>query len=101
MRREPWTKGWGAKGAVIAAVLLTMMVGCCMVGFCTFSHVSDGFDGHGVSLDLCAAMLVASVTLALLAGPLVNSWLLVDPARFVYVVSLHRPDPPPKSLSHF
>src|SRR3972149_9571220 len=63
MRGEPWTKGWGGKGAVIAAVLLTMMVGCCMVGFCTFSHVSDGFDGHGGSLDLCAAMLGASVTL--------------------------------------
>ncbi len=79
---------------MVVAVLLTMAV-----GFCMFVHDPACADGQTMPPDLCAGMLVSSLAFALLAGPLVNGRLLVDPIRSAYAASLHIPDPPPKSRS--
>ncbi len=95
MNRRPWVKSWWGEAAVVTAVLLTLAV-----GLCVFVHYDqDGMDGHAMAPDLCAGMLVSSLALVLLAGPLVNGRLLLDPIRSVYAVSLHIPDPPPKFRS--
>ena len=94
MNRRPWVMSWWGEAAVVVAVLLTMAVGLCM-----FVHDSAGADGQAMPPDLCAGMLVSSLALVLLSGPLVNGRLLLDPIRSAYAVSLHIPDPPPKFRS--
>ncbi len=90
MNRRPWLMSWCGEAVVVVAVLLTMAV-----GFCMFVHDQDG----GMAPDLCAGMLVSSLALVLLSGPLVNGRLLLDPIRSAYAISLHIPDPPPKFRS--
>ncbi len=92
MSRQLFTRSWLGQSAVMAAALMVFAL-----GFCLFD--SDGMNGHGMASDLCAGMLVSSLALLLLAGPLANGRLVLDPARSAYVVSLHIPDPPPKSRS--
>lgn len=80
--------------AAIAAALLILAV-----GFCVFAYDQEGADCQAMAPDLCAGMLASSLALLLLAGPLVNGHLLLDPIRSAYAVSLHIPDPPPKFRS--
>jgi len=94
MNRRSWLMSRWGEAVVVVAVLLTMAVGLCM-----FVHDPAGADGHAMPPDLCAGMLVSSLAFALLAGPLVNGRLLLDPIRSAYAVSLHIPDPPPKFRS--
>jgi hypothetical protein len=82
------------QAVVVVAVLLTMAV-----GFCVFAHDQAGGEGQAMAPDLCAGMLASSLALVLFAVPLVNGRLLLEPVRSVYGVSLHIPDPPPKSRS--
>ena len=79
---------------VIVGILLMLALGLCVI-----EHGLDAMGDSGMSPDLCAGMLVATLAALLLAGPLINGRLLFDPIRSVYPVSLHIPDPPPKSRS--
>ena len=88
MITRPWIRNRSGQVVAIAAALLI-----CAVGFCMFVHDQDG----GMAPNLCAGMLVSSLALVLLSGPLVNGRLLPDPLRCAYAVLLHIPDPPPKS----
>jgi hypothetical protein len=90
MRSRRRITNWSGKAVTIAVALLILAV-----SFCMFLHEQDG----GMAPDLCAGMLVSSLALVLLSGPLVNGRLLPDPIRSAYAVSLHIPDPPPKSRS--
>jgi len=94
MRSRHWITNWPGQAVTIGAALLILAV-----GFCMFVHDQMGMDNQAMAPDLCAGMLVSSLALVLLAGPLVNGRLLLDPIRSVYAVSLHIPDPPPKSRS--
>ena len=77
---------------VIAAALLILMA-----GFCVFAYDQAGVDCQAMAPDLCAGTLASSLALALLSGLLLVGRLLLDPVRSAYAVSLHIPDPPPKS----
>ena len=94
MRSRRWITNWPGRAATMAALLLTLAV-----GFCMFVHDQTGMDNQAMAPDLCAGMLVSTLATVLLAGPLVNGRLLLDPLRSAYAVSLHIPDPPPKSRS--
>ncbi len=94
MNRRPWLMSRWGEAVVVVAVLLTIAV-----GFCMFVHDPAGADGQAMPPDLCAGMLVSSLALVLLSGPLVNGRLLLDSFRSGYAVSLHIPDPPPKFRS--
>jgi hypothetical protein len=76
------------------AVLITLAA-----GFCVFDADHDGNPDHAIPLDLCLGMLVASVTVTLLAQLPLTGW--AEPYRLlpVPVPLLHIPAPPPKSLS--
>ncbi|HLA80956.1 MAG TPA: hypothetical protein VJP78_04880 [Thermoleophilia bacterium] len=99
MRRHAWSC-WAGKAAVIAAALLTIItvVGFCMLITCMLDSVGAHHD-HDMSWDICAGGVVVLVAVPLLAVPLMNGRLSVDPAEFVYPVALHCPVPPPKSLA--
>ena len=92
MAHQPWRKNWLGRVVTIAATLIILTA-----GFCLFGHAEDGTGDHGMPPDLCAAVLVSSLGLVFLTGVLVNGYLVMDSFRPAYVVSLHIPDPPPKS----
>ena len=99
MRRHAWSC-WAGKAAVIAAALLTIItvVGFCMLITCMLDSAGAHHD-HDMSWDICAGGVVVLVAVPLLAVPLMNGRLSVDPAEFVYPVALRCPVPPPKSLA--
>lgn len=61
--------------------------------------VHDGGDDAGMDMlhAVCGAALVASSFTAGVALASLSWWLLADPGISPYAVSLHLPDPPPKS----
>jgi hypothetical protein len=68
------------------------------VGFCLI-HVDHHVGAaHGMCPNPCGVM-VSSLALVLLAGPLVSRHFPFDPFRSVYAVSLALLDPPPKAFS--
>ena len=79
--------------AVMAVALLLLSLVLCLVHTC---HDVTGMDmvHGGCGIALVASFLTASVVLAF-----VNWWLLPGLAVSPYAVSLHLPDPPPKSLA--
>ncbi len=79
---------WAGRSAIAGAALLVLATGLCLF--------DGGHHDDGTSQDLCLGMIVASLDVALLAGPLVNGWVRPDPLQLVYAVSPHLPDPPPK-----
>ena len=93
MRRHFETDSWWVSSAIVGAALLVLATGLCL------------FDGHGghhddeTAQDLCFGMIVASLGVSLLAGPLINGWVRSDSPQLVYAVSPHLPDPPPKLSS--
>ena len=82
--------GWFVFLALTIAVTAT-------VGFCLFDHDHDGSDDHGVSVDLCLGMLVASLSVVLLTGLVSYGWAVIFRLEPVPVVGLRVPAPPPKS----
>ena len=89
MRDRLRTRIWCGRVAIAGAALLVLATGLCLF---------DGGGRHddGTSQDLCMGMIVATLMVSLLAGPLVNGWVRPDPLRLMYAVSPHLPDPPPK-----
>ncbi len=83
---------WPRQAAVIAAALLILAVGFCLI------HIDHHVGSpHGMCPDPCA-MMVSSLALVLLSRPLVNGRLRFEAVRSLYAVSLHLLDPPPRSF---
>jgi len=92
MTRRVWRESW--IGQVTAVVGLLIVV----VGLCLFHFEHHGISGNGMCPDPCGVM-VSSLALVLLAGPLVSRHVPSDPFRSVYGVSPALLDPPPKAFS--
>ena len=75
---------WAGRVFLIAMVVLTMAIGFCL------------FDDDEMCTNLCTGLAIFSVTIVLATLGAVHE-LPSGPRCAVYVVSLHRPDPPPKS----
>ena len=75
---------WVGRVFLIAMVALTVAVGLCL------------FDDDEMCTNLCTGLATFSVAMFLATLGAVQP-LPSDPRCAVYVVSLHRPDPPPKS----
>jgi hypothetical protein len=82
-----------------ATVIVSLMIAVtATVGFCLFDRDYDGSDHHGVSPDLCLAMLITSLLVVVLLAELVPSgWAVTYQLEPVPAVGLHVPSPPPKS----
>ncbi len=83
-----------AKPLVLAAV--TLLVGLALI-LCLI-HTDPDEDGLDMLHGSCGAALVVSFFAAGLVFVPVNWWLLANLSAPAYAVSLHLPDPPPKSL---
>ena len=95
MREMPSPRSLCGHVAVGVVLLLAVAFGSCLIN----SDHSTA-DDQMMSAHLCAGMvMMSSSPPALLAGPLVSGRLPLDQIPAVYVVSLHLPDPPPKSLA--
>ena len=94
MREMPWQRSLCGHVTVCVVLLLVLAFGSCLSNS---DHAAA--DDQMMSAHLCAGMMVSSSPPALLAGPLVSGRLPLDQIPAVYMVSLHSPDPPPKSLA--
>jgi hypothetical protein len=86
-------------GLLLAVALVVLSVG---VGFCLFDgHNGHGHHGtHGVSFDLCLGVALVYVATAGFTSILIHLMPLEHPLA-IRALSLHAPDPPPKSRSRF
>ncbi len=80
--------------AGITAVLLTLTLAFCAV-HCAHSAGHD----HELGVMVCGGTPASLLILMLLVGPLAAGYLLLDPFRSAYGVSLVLLDPPPKALA--
>ena len=76
--------GWAGRVFLIVLVVLTVAVGLCL------------FDDDEMCTYLCTGLAIFSVAMFLATLGAIQP-LPSAPRCAVYVVSLHRPDPPPKS----
>ena len=82
-----------AKPLVVAVVaLLGLALILCLI------HTDPDEDGLDMLHGSCGVALVASLFAAGLVFVPVNWWLLANLSVPAYAVSLHLPDPPPRSL---
>ena len=83
---------WPWQLAALALALLTLGVGLCL-----FDCEGTDSDSHAARQDLCGGVLtpVGVVTLLALAAV---SRVLAEPALALAPITLHRLDPPPRSL---
>ena len=79
---------WGFAVAVVLVIVAA--------GFCVFHQSHDAMSDHGMSLDLCAGLLVFSLAVPLLAGPGMNGWYRPALVRSSCVTGVRALDPPPK-----
>jgi hypothetical protein len=87
-------RGSRRQGAILAAVLLAVASGLCVL-----AAGQAMADDEGMAPDLCVLMLAVSLTIVLLPGPLLSGWAPPDlPSRLV-LAPVHALDPPPKSVS--
>jgi hypothetical protein len=94
MRGEQLRKVWWVHGLVMATALLALAT-----GFCLFDQDHDGAAGHMAEPDLCLGMLAVSLAVMPLVRPLAVGWTVNLPVAAPHTVTLHIPDPPPKSAS--
>jgi hypothetical protein len=94
MRGEQLRKVWWVRGLVMATALLALAA-----GFCIFDQDHDGTAGHVPSPDLCLGMLAVLLAVMPLVRPLAVGWAVNLPVATAHTVTLHIPDPPPKSAS--
>jgi len=77
----------------MATILLVAGPGVCMFGLAHDTNV------HGMSPDLCGALLAFSLAIPLVVGPGVNGWYRPVLVRSACVTRVRSLDPPPKSPS--
>ncbi len=94
MTRQSGKKSWPFQLAGIAVVLLTLTLGLCAV-HCAHNAAHE----HESGMMVCGGAPASFLTLVLLVGPLATGYLLSDPFRSLYAVSLVLLDPPPKALA--
>lgn len=85
MRDQLRANVWAGRMFIIAMVALTVAVGLCL------------FDDDDMCSNLCTGLAMFSVAIVLATLGAVQP-LPSGPRCAVYVVSLHRVDPPPKSF---
>ena len=86
-------RGSRRQAAVLAAALLALAIGLCVLA------AGHAMADESMSPDLCVLMLAVSLTVVLLPGPLLSGWARPDlPSRLV-LVPVHALDPPPKLAS--
>jgi hypothetical protein len=85
-------RSWLSSGAIFLVLVFAVAALVCL------SHNGDmDHHHHAMPPDLCLGLLVVSVTLVVLARPLVVGWALVLPVAPAHAATIHIPDPPPKS----
>jgi hypothetical protein len=84
--------------AVSSVVLLTVLASLC---FFDGDHHGAGSDSHAIALDLCAGMLVASVTVFMPGAPAPGAWLRPAAPSSHYAASPRQPDHPPRVARAF
>jgi hypothetical protein len=92
--RNRLRSSWWVSGALVVAALIALAV-----GFCVFDADHGGTTDHAVPLDLCLGMLVASVTVVLLARLPLTGWVAAYHLLAVPSPAVTTPAPPPKSRS--
>lgn len=85
---------WQRNGAVVAAALLILTIGLCLIQGTSTEH-----DGHGMSPGLCASVVMVLASTVVLSRPVINGWLVPVPKRFAYAVSHDLLDRPPEFFS--
>ncbi len=86
-------QSWLSTGAIAVVLVLAAAALVCL------SHDGDMDHHRAMPPDLCLGLLAVSLTLVVLARPLVVGWALVLPLASAYATTIHIPDPPPKSRS--
>jgi len=81
-------------GALIAGMLLILAV-----ALCAFHGSSGQPDGHGITPDLCASMIMILVAPVLFTQPVVEGWFVSVSRRFFSGVPSALLDPPPEAIS--
>ena len=88
----------GRGPALAIVVLLTLGLLFCLVNSCLLPHSHHGEAGD---VDMLRGVCGPALTVAFLASNLMfvsmSWWLLTSPGVSPFSVSLHLPDPPPKS----
>jgi hypothetical protein len=78
-------------------LVLTLTVLSVGVGFCLFDgHAHHA--SHAVSFDLCLGVALVAVAAVGFISVLLHP-LSLDPLYAIHAISLHTPDPPPKSYA--
>jgi hypothetical protein len=94
LKGRPWKRRWQKQAAVIAAAMLALSIGLCLV-----HNGSEDMGHHATSPKLCTSAIMILVPPMLLTRPVANGWLVSAPARSFHSVSPDLPDRPPESLS--
>ena len=84
-------RGSRRQGAILAALLLVLASGLCVLAA---GHAMAGDEG--MSPDLCVLMLAVSLTVVLLPGPLLGGWARSDLPSLLSLAPVHASDPPPR-----
>ncbi len=87
-------RGFRRQGTILAAVLLALASGLCVLAAGQAMAADEG-----MSPDLCALMLAVSLTVVLLPGLPLSGWARPDLPSGLVLAPVHAPDPPPKSVS--
>ena len=87
-------RSWLSTGAIALVLVLAAAGMVCLLHDGDMDH-----HDHAMPPDLCLGLLVVSLTLVVLAQPLVVGWAFVLPLAPAYATPIHIPDPPPKSRS--
>lgn len=92
-RRDRASEAWWIRGMAIALALLTLAT-----GFCLFDRDDHGTADHAAPLDLCLAMLAASLAVIPFARLLAVGRALNPPVAAEYAVARRIPEPPPRPV---
>ncbi len=93
MRHQFIVGTWPGRLAIIAAALLALAI-----GFCLLDGGEHGLLRHAHFPDACAGVVLFAVAMALL-GLVASGEISLSPARLIYATSLSRLTPPPRPRS--
>jgi hypothetical protein len=98
-RRLRVQSSWMALGAAFLLLLFVLVAGACLVHDADADHHHATPSGHVTPPGLCLGVLVVSSVIVLAARPLAAGLAPVLALVPVPTVTVHIPDPPPKSRS--
>jgi hypothetical protein len=94
VERRSWTRKQ-RQVALLATVLLILAASLCMV-----HGASDEPQGHthGMTLDLCASVVMILAIPLLLVRPIMNGWVVSVLLPYLYAVPIEILDRPPEAV---